>query len=282
MMTSIYSEHGQRPIGSADPNGHPARIVKTDRFERLFSHYTGLEGDELMAYLQDFQTRALEIYLYGCIHNGGFAALRERAHREYPAILQYAKKGNFLVVDLGCCLGTDVRQFLLDGGDAHGTNKIIAVDLEQKFIDLGQDLYKGPTPGIEFRTANLLDPTDSNVDDLTSKVNLLYTGAVFHLFDEAQQRVFAKKIASLLATVGEVAVFGWHRGAQVAGARPHRTGGIIFSHSPESWKELWTEILGADSKNWQINATLRYSWTAAEHVNEDTPVLQWSLWKHSL
>ena len=42
------------------------------------------------------------------------------------------------------------------------------------------------------------------------------------------------------------------------------------------------KILGADSKNWQINATLRYSWTAAEYVNADTPVLQWSLWKHSL
>jgi hypothetical protein len=177
-------------------------------------------------------------------------------------------------------VGTDVRQFLLDGGDANGTNKIIAVDLEQKFIDLGQDLYRGPTPGIEFRTTNLLDPTDSKVDDLAGKVNLLYTGAVFHLFSESQQRVFAEKISSLLATTGEVTVFGAHRGAQVVGARPHRAGGILFSHSPESWKELWTEILGADSKNWQINATLRYSWTAAEYVNENTPVLEWSLWKH--
>jgi hypothetical protein len=61
-MTSIYSEHGQRPIGSAAPNGPPARIVKTDGFERLFSHYTDLQGDELLAYLQDFQTRALEVH----------------------------------------------------------------------------------------------------------------------------------------------------------------------------------------------------------------------------
>jgi transposase-like protein len=61
-MTSIYSEYGQRPIGSTDPNEYPARIVKTDGFERLFSHYTGLHGDELMEYLQHFQTRALEVH----------------------------------------------------------------------------------------------------------------------------------------------------------------------------------------------------------------------------
>ena len=175
-------------------------------------------------------------------------------------------------------VGTDVREFLLDGGDANGSNKIVAIDLRQDFIDLGQDLYKGPTPNIEFRTANLLEP-GTKLDDLKGKVNLLYTGAVFHLFDEQQQRVFAEAIATLLATSGEVVVFGTHRGAKVKSDRIHRSGLKLYSHSPESWKELWTDILGADAGNWQINAQLRYSWTAAEYVDENTPVLQWSLWR---
>jgi len=38
----------------------PPRIVKTEGFERLFKHYTGLEGEELTAYLADFQAQALE------------------------------------------------------------------------------------------------------------------------------------------------------------------------------------------------------------------------------
>lgn len=37
------------------------RILKTEGFERLFSHYTGLVGDELLEYLQDFQARALKV-----------------------------------------------------------------------------------------------------------------------------------------------------------------------------------------------------------------------------
>ena len=111
-------------------------------------------------------------------------------------------------------MGTDIREFLLDGGDADGSNKLIAVDLRQDFIDLGQNLFKGPTPGIEFRTTDLLDPADTSLDDVRGKVTLLYTGAVFHLFQEDQQRVFAENIKTLLATEGEVAVFGWHRGAK--------------------------------------------------------------------
>ena len=38
------------------------RIVKTEGFERLFSHYTGLEGEELITYLQEFQAKALAVY----------------------------------------------------------------------------------------------------------------------------------------------------------------------------------------------------------------------------
>jgi hypothetical protein len=177
-------------------------------------------------------------------------------------------------------VGTDIREFLLDGGDANGTNKLIGVDLQRDFINLGQKLYKGPTPGIEFRTANLLEPTDNNLDDLKGKVNLLYTGAVFHLFDEEQQRTFAEKIATLLATSGKVAVFGAHRGAYTAGAFVHRRVGLNYRHSPETFKELWTQVLGDDAKNWTINTSLRTSWTTAEYVGENNPVLQWSLWKH--
>jgi hypothetical protein len=40
----------------------PPRIVKTDGFERFFSHYTGLEGEELITYLKDFQAKALAVY----------------------------------------------------------------------------------------------------------------------------------------------------------------------------------------------------------------------------
>lgn len=39
----------------------PTRIVETEGFERLFSHYTGLQGEELLEYLRNFQEKACEV-----------------------------------------------------------------------------------------------------------------------------------------------------------------------------------------------------------------------------
>jgi len=65
-MTAIPdSQEVDRKIGVMDLKLFPPRIVKTEGFERLFSHYTGLHGGELLEYLQDFQTKALKVLLQG-------------------------------------------------------------------------------------------------------------------------------------------------------------------------------------------------------------------------
>jgi hypothetical protein len=62
--------NGSANIGVVDANSNPKRIVKTDGFDRLFKHYTGLQGDELMQYLQDFQNKALNVYSLRVIDTG--------------------------------------------------------------------------------------------------------------------------------------------------------------------------------------------------------------------
>ena len=107
------NDEKKHPFSSSGYQGFPPRVIKTDGFERLFSHYTGLHGDALMDHLVDFQSQALkvqrsttsliQVHPYSCISNGGFAALRERAHTEYNEIVKYAKRGGQLYLDLGCC-----------------------------------------------------------------------------------------------------------------------------------------------------------------------------------
>jgi hypothetical protein len=174
-------------------------------------------------------------------------------------------------------VGTDVREWVLDGGDAGGSNKVVAVDLRQDFIDLGETLFKGPTKGIEFRVANLLDSSDHTLDDVKGSFSVLYTGAVFHLFQEDEQKIFAEQIAGLLKVEGQAVAFGLHRGAKKKGFRQTPWRGVPFCHDPESWKEMWREVLGNDAKNWEMKVTLRQTWTNAEYVDEEHPVLQWSL-----
>lgn len=52
----------ERGIAVVNSRYFPPRIVETEGFERLFEHYTGLKGDELLKYLQDFQARALKVF----------------------------------------------------------------------------------------------------------------------------------------------------------------------------------------------------------------------------
>ena len=74
--------------------------------------------------------------------------------------------------------------------------------------------------------------------------------------------------------------FGTHRGSKVPGILTGTSMWLsAFAHSPESWKEMWRDVLGDDAKNWRINAELKSHWTDAEHVDESKPVLQWSLWR---
>jgi hypothetical protein len=176
-------------------------------------------------------------------------------------------------------VGTDVREFILDGGGANGQNKVLAVDLQQGFVDLGQELFKGPTPGIDFRITNLLDPNDTALQDLIGKVNMLYTGSVFHLFSEANQRRFAERIATLLTREGPAVAFGRHRGAKVAGMFGHSLGLKRFAHDPRSWEQMWREVLGAEAENWTFKTALKERWTTVEGIDHTALLLEWSMWR---
>lgn len=89
-------------------------------------HYAGLEGEELSSYLKDFQAQGLDASL-NKLQEG--AVIRPQ-HFHLNILLQSAPT------------------FLPDGGAANSANRIVAVDLLQHCIDLGEKLYKGPTKGI--------------------------------------------------------------------------------------------------------------------------------------
>jgi hypothetical protein len=55
------NDEKKHPFSRPDWDRFPPRVIKTDGFERLFSHYTGLHQDALMEYLVDFQSKALKV-----------------------------------------------------------------------------------------------------------------------------------------------------------------------------------------------------------------------------
>jgi hypothetical protein len=127
-------------------------------------------------------------------------------------------------------VGTDVRKLARDG---YLASNILGCDLRQAFIDLGFSLYQDKaTNKINFFVSDIFDvpitapstPTDLPASEITElaqlhgKLTHVYTGALFHLFDESTQYAIALRIAMLLKRDTGAIVFGRHQGLEKAGS----------------------------------------------------------------
>ena len=135
-------------------------------------------------------------------------------------------------------MGSDVRKLVWDGYPGYN---VLGTDLLQDYLDLGHKFFKDAEHcPIRFISADVLSfpistekPTIpvismSDVTDLTQlcgSVTHVYTGAVFHLFDEATQYEFALRLAMLSTREKGAVIFGRHQGLAEAGMIPDpRTG----------------------------------------------------------
>ncbi|KAF9567989.1 hypothetical protein CPC08DRAFT_702809 [Agrocybe pediades] len=209
---------------------------------------------------------------FPCIRQFHFVSFFMQRNKIYPHIIEYAQKAPAdkapVVLDLGCCMGTDLRKLVQDGYPTNKTNtNVYGVDLLPDFVSEGYKLYRDgpetstPTP-IKFFADDIFtvpltadgpiaEGTASSLKDLRGKIDILYAGALFHLFDEEKQFALAERLAVLINTKysadrnnNEVIIFGRHIGSleEKKAHRPSEFGGA-FGHSPESWKELWETIL---------------------------------------
>lgn len=133
-------------------------------------------------------------------------------------------------------MGTDLRKAVLDG---FPPERAIGVDLFPAFLDLGHKLWNDKDScAIKFLPGDILKISDTpamvtegtlklssvtQFNDLVGRVNYLFTGSVFHLFDEEKQAEMALKVATLVARKPGSIIFGRHAGADVKGFVPsHR------------------------------------------------------------
>ena len=135
-----------------------------------------------------------------------------------------------------------------------------------EFWDLGHQLFKDnketfpaafipgdvfdnsfiPDDPSKVETATELPPLSelTSLTPLLGRLSAIHASAFFHLFDEEQQALVARKVASLLSAEPGSVIFGAHGGRAEKGLRdeipsnPIR-GTPMFCHSPETWVELW-------------------------------------------
>ncbi|KAI0070741.1 hypothetical protein K474DRAFT_1713069 [Panus rudis PR-1116 ss-1] len=229
-------------------------LTLTDQ-EKAFLHSAITEDDtELRRRILEVQKLAYAKHAYPCIRAFHFVNLMMSANPVYPKVLEAGRTGQTIFLDLGCCMGTDVRKLVADGYPARN---VIGCDLRQEFIDLGYELYKDKnTSQIHFLTSDIFDvpvssPSEPEAIDLdkvikltqlTGQIDYFYAGALFHLFDESTQYELAKRVATLVKRKPGTIIFGRHQGLEEAGYIDDHLGRDRYGHSPVSWPILWKQV----------------------------------------
>ncbi|KAI0697091.1 hypothetical protein C8T65DRAFT_813953 [Cerioporus squamosus] len=273
-----------------------------DRLE-FFRATTGIHDvDALKTHIVAVQRAAYEARPYPCIVNFNFTQLRlSRLGILYDQLLALGKSREHpILLDVGCCLGSDLRKLIADG---YPRDSVIATDVVPEFWELGHRLFNttAETFPVPFVCGDIFDPSFlapsapaytpppspapslSSVRTLTElrgHVSAITICAVFHVFEteEAQLRL-ARALASLLSPAPGSMIVGLHNGLPEKGWWHGQTF-HMFCHSPASWAEMWDGVVFKKGTV-RVDARLvekhtRVMQAGAESVRT-TSVLEWSV-----
>src|ERR1700761_8160460 len=159
----------------------------------------------------------------------------------YQEVLERIKHGEKFL-DLGCCFGQEIRRLVFDGAPSVNT---YGSDLWEGFLSIGYELFKDKDRlQTTFIAADVFDDS-SPLTTLAGQMNIIYTGAFFHLFNLEDQEKIAIRIIQLLAPQPGSLIVGRQSGSEISGEFS-RSGDVnarkSFRHNEQSWKELWDRV----------------------------------------
>ncbi len=224
----------------------------------LLSSYSGIPVDQQKAHITQVRDQAYKTHPYPCLGRWRFLELDLANHPLYrsdvlPPLAKQQKAEQaetWVFLDLGTCLGQDVRKLIFDGADV---SRLYGADLKPEFINMGYALFRDED---KFPRDHFIAPAD--VFDLSTetelsrkcdgKVGILHVSAVFHLFDLAQQKIMAERCLRLLDPRRKrVLLCGGQVGNVNPSEFPRASGrGTRFRHNEESWRQLWEEAVGGN------------------------------------
>jgi len=276
----------------------------------FFKQQTGIHDDELLKqHIIQVQTKAYEIYSYHCIYRFNFIRFKIPTLPGYKQAFSLLNERNRpILIDIGCCLGTDVRKAVFDGWPIQD---IIASDIQKGFWEYGHQLFKSTpeTFPVAFIPGDVFDPafisqrgpflstadvkgavmpplnTLTSLIPLQGKISAIHMSSFFHLFPEDLQLQLAKIVSSLLSPEKGSIIFGQHVGMPVKGFKDEFKAQVkMFCHSPESWTQMWVEdVFGGKDKDGNDRVKVETELIIAvktglvDYSKEDARLLNWSV-----
>ncbi|KAL4071856.1 hypothetical protein J3A83DRAFT_4371831 [Scleroderma citrinum] len=266
----------------------------------FFKATTGINDDEeLKAHILMAQEKAYKVAPYPWIRWFGFLRMGISKHSVYGDIVKIGRERKDAVfLDIGCCFATDARKVAADGFPSTPFPTTVTDIMKSEFLELSHVLFRTSkeTWPAHFIPGDALDPEMLSVvppargpkqeplPDLTSLTSLnalhghcsvINASAFFHLFDEEQQLHLARALAGLLSHEPGSIICGIQTGKKEKGITTRVSQGAqydLFSHSPESWKEMWNGMV-FEKGEVQVRAE-RKEFMFAEHKIEH---LYWSI-----
>ena len=193
------------------------------------------------------------MFPYPCVGNWGFLNLNVADAPAYDEVVERVKNGE-LYLDIGCCMGQDIRKLVSDGVPAEN---LFASDLKPEFWDISYDLFLDKsTLKTKFIQADVLDP-DSGLKELDNKLSIVLAHSFFHLFEWDDQIKAAKRVIRLLKAEPGVIIFGRQGALLKAGSFEHaRKEQRAYWHNPESWARMWKQVGDETGTKWEVESSL--------------------------
>jgi hypothetical protein len=131
-------------------------------------------------------------------------------------------------------------------------------DLRLDFISLGYDLFLDKdTFKAHFIAADVFDDDSDLVKQLSGKIDIIYTGAFFHLFDLEEQEKIAKRVVGLLKDKPNTLILGRQVGNLKPGNYQKQSGqGLRYRHDENTWTKLWDKVGEETGTKWKVDASL--------------------------
>ncbi|KZP08680.1 hypothetical protein FIBSPDRAFT_802773 [Athelia psychrophila] len=251
-----------------------------------------ISPDESVVKEMILRTQADELFPYPCIQLFHFVSLKMMRNAVYQKVLEVGKTGETVFLDIGCCMGTDLRKLVYDG---YPVSRVLGCDLRPEFITAGYDLYQDKASSkIHFFASDVFDiPVNApersidiplanvnHLSDLTNKITHLYSGALYHLFDEATQYAIAVRMATLIRRTTGSVIFGRHQGLEPEGMIADAMARVRYGHSPASWKRLWhrvfIELEGIQFAEERVKIDAEFA-ESVQYGNMNARMMYWSV-----